>query len=223
MLILGYTLLCQFVLLVEKPLSSIKPVLIAAALPDASASIAGVPTLLRAKTRSYDLALRRQALELYVDGMNFRAHRPASGNQPSQCHQLGQQGCRPRRKSARTRSRLKFWNSTSYTHSSDTHSPPKKEPAYVITCVEQDTRCILGFGVVWTRDWDAMQQVVDDALPAQRYFSDGFATYAQLLYLGMHTVAEGKSQTYSVEGGNAELRNYLARLGRLSRCFSRCI
>ena len=41
-------------------------------------------------------------------------------------------------------------------------------------------------------------------------------------------MTEGKSQTYSVEGGNAELRHYLARLdlarlGRRSRCFLRCI
>ena len=42
-----------------------------------------------------------------------------------------------------------------------------------------------------------MQQVVDDAPPAHRYFSDGFATYAQLLYPGTNTVAEGKSQTYA--------------------------
>jgi hypothetical protein len=32
-----------------------------------------------------------------------------------------------------------------------------------------------------------------------------------------------KSQTYSVEGDNAELRHYLARLVRKSRCFSRRI
>lgn len=32
-----------------------------------------------------------------------------------------------------------------------------------------------------------------------------------------------KSQTYCVEGDNAELRHYLARLGRRSRCFSRCL
>ena len=59
--------------------------------------------------------------------------------------------------------------------------------------------------------------------PAHRYFSDGFPTYAQLLYPGTHAVAPGKSQTYSVEGDNAELRHYLARLARRSRCFSRCI
>ena len=103
----------------------------------------------------------------------------------------------------------------------------------MLTCVDPSTRCILGFGVVWRRDWEAMQQVVDDALPAHRYFSDGFPTYAQLLYPGTHTVAEGKSETYSVEGDNAELRHYLARyylaryylacLGGRSRCFSRCI
>ena len=77
--------------------------------------------------------------------------------------------------------------------------------------------------VVWEREWDALQQVVNDAPPAHRYFSDGFPTYAQLMYPGEHRVAPGKSETFSVEGDNAELRHYLARLGRKSRCFSRCL
>lgn len=76
---------------------------------------------------------------------------------------------------------------------------------------------------MWERTWEALQQVVDDSPPAVRYFSDGFSTYAQLLYEGTHAVAPGKSQTFSVEGDNAELRHYLARLGRKSRCFSRCL
>ena len=85
----------------------------------------------------------------------------------------------------------------------------------------------MGFGVVWNRDWEAMQQVVDDAPPAYRYFSDGFNVYPTLLTLlyapGRHAVALGKSETFSVEGDNAELRHSLARLGRRSRCFSRCL
>ena len=89
--------------------------------------------------------------------------------------------------------------------------------------MDRDSRCVLGFGVVWERDREAMQQVVDDAPPAASYFSDGFATYAQLTYPGVHQVAPGKSQTFSVEGDNAELRHYLARLVRKSRCFSRCL
>lgn len=40
---------------------------------------------------------------------------------------------------------------------------------------------------------------------------------------GRYTPMPGKSETYRVERDNAELRHYLARLARLSRCFSRCI
>ena len=48
--------------------------------------------------------------------------------------------------------------------------------------------------------------------------------YPTLVYApGAHEVAPGKSQTYSVEGNNAEMRHYLARLARRSRCFSRCL
>jgi hypothetical protein len=40
---------------------------------------------------------------------------------------------------------------------------------------------------------------------------------------GTHTAMYDKSQIYSVEAVNADLRRYPARLGRRSRCFSRCI
>ena len=74
------------------------------------------------------------------------------------------------------------------------------------------------------RDGEAMQTVIDRGPPAGRYFSDGFNVYPTLMYApGVHAVAPGKSQTYSVEAGNADLRHYLARLGRRSRCFSRCL
>ena len=84
---------------------------------------------------------------------------------------------------------------------------------------------MLSFGVVYERDWDSLQQLVEDAPPARAYFSDGFPTYAQLCYPagGTYTQLTDKSQTYSVEGDNAELRHYLARLARKSRCFSRCL
>ena len=75
-----------------------------------------------------------------------------------------------------------------------------------MTCVDRANRCILGFGIVWERDWDTLQQVVDDAPPAHRYFSDGLPTYAQLLYPGSHAVAPGKSEIFSVEGDDADPR-----------------
>ena len=39
----------------------------------------------------------------------------------------------------------------------------------------------------------------------------------------LYTPMPDKSETYRVEGDNAELRHYLARLARKSRCFSRCV
>ena len=93
-----------------------------------------------------------------------------------------------------------------------------------MTCVDRATRCIRGFGIVWERDADALQAVVGAAPPARHYFSDGFNGYPSLLYApGVHAVAPGKSETFSVKGDNAELRHYLARLGRRNRCFSRCL
>jgi len=68
-----------------------------------------------------------------------------------------------------------------------------------------------------------MQQVVDQGPAARMYHSDAFAIYNLLTYYpGRYTVSVGKTDTYSVEGDNAELRHYLARLARKSRCFSRC-
>lgn len=68
-----------------------------------------------------------------------------------------------------------------------------------------------------------LQRLVDEAPKGRFYFSDGFDEYARLWYHGgCYQVSQGKTDTYSVEGDNAELRHYLARLARKSRCFSRC-
>jgi IS1 family transposase len=67
-----------------------------------------------------------------------------------------------------------------------------------------------------------LQSVIDRAPEAENYYTDGFLMYQDLSYWGSHTMLKDKSQTYSVEGGNADIRHYLARLARSSRCFSRC-
>lgn len=59
---------------------------------------------------------------------------------------------------------------------------------------------------------------------AVQYHSDALAVYQALVCApGQHTAHLGKSETYAVEGDNAELRHYLARIARRSRCFSQCI
>jgi IS1 family transposase len=93
-----------------------------------------------------------------------------------------------------------------------------------VTAVDRATRCIVSWAVVWERTWEALQQSSERAVPAQQSYSDAFPPSETLVYdPGHHAVAPGKSQTYSVEAAKAELRHYLARLGRRSRCFSRSL
>lgn len=62
-----------------------------------------------------------------------------------------------------------------------------------------------------------------ESVQGHDYYSDNFEAYKTVLYSpAIHHAMDNKSQTYSVEGDNADLRHYLARLGRRSRCFSRC-
>jgi insertion element IS1 protein InsB len=93
-----------------------------------------------------------------------------------------------------------------------------------VTNVDRATRCIVGWDVLWERTENALQTLLDRSPQAKYYYSDEFSTYDTLIYYpGKHRALPNKSQTYSVEADNAELRHYLARLVRKSRCFSRCI
>jgi len=93
-----------------------------------------------------------------------------------------------------------------------------------VTFVDRTTRCILSWAVDFQVDEDVVQGALDRVPSAQWYYSDAAPVYDGLLYdPGIHQAMRDKSQTYSVEADNAELRHYLARLGRKSRCFSRCI
>ena len=62
-----------------------------------------------------------------------------------------------------------------------------------------------------------------ESVQGHDYYSDAYEAYQTVLYWpAIHYPMSDKSQTYSVEGANADLRHYLARLRRKSRCFSRC-
>ena len=97
-----------------------------------------------------------------------------------------------------------------------------------MTAVDRTTRCIVSWSVVEERTFAAMQAVVDRIPPTKQFYSDGLKVYRTLIYTirrldALHEVAPGKSQTYTVEAVNADLRHYMARLTKKSRCFSRCI
>ena len=85
--------------------------------------------------------------------------------------------------------------------------------------------------MVEERTFDTLQPVID-LVPrtCRQFYSDGLNTYPTLLYYeGKHEALPNKSQTYSVEDSNAEIRHYLGRLHRRrwprhrSRCFCRSV
>ena len=99
----------------------------------------------------------------------------------------------------------------------------EKNVVYLVTAVDRATRCILSWAVLAQRSVAPMQAVIDRAWGAKHYYSDNFSTYATLVYpegATYHAMLD-KSQTYTVESVNADLRHFLARLARHSRCFSR--
>ena len=90
--------------------------------------------------------------------------------------------------------------------------------------VARDTRLIVGCCVMKERSWIAMQEFVDRLPQADRYCSDALAVYQELMWPdgGSHIVSQKKEETFTIESLNADLRTYLGRLKRRSRCFSRC-
>ena len=85
--------------------------------------------------------------------------------------------------------------------------------------VDRATRCVLSFDVVTERTSEALQACLEKALQAKQYYSDAFPAYDTLYYGAPHEMRTDKDETYSVEAVNADLRHYLKRLARRSRCF----
>lgn len=91
--------------------------------------------------------------------------------------------------------------------------------------VSRESGLITGCAVMEERTEAKMQAFVDDLPPASFYCSDGFSLYQALVWSpdSQHLISKMKEQTHTIESINAQLRTYLARLKRKSRCFSRCI
>lgn len=80
----------------------------------------------------------------------------------------------------------------------------------------------MSWRVVTERTAEVVQDMLDEVPDSFQYCTDGFSIYVGRNYhRGWHLVAHGKSQTYSVEGDNAELRHNLKCLARATRCFAK--
>lgn len=87
--------------------------------------------------------------------------------------------------------------------------------------MDRATRCILSWDAVSERTTAAMQACLERAPQAKQYYSDAFPAYDNLYYGAPYELRTDKVETFAVEAVNADLRHYLKRLARRSRCFSR--
>jgi len=96
------------------------------------------------------------------------------------------------------------------------------ENVYFMTMVSRNPRKIVGFDVAFDKSPKRIQQIVDNSPPADMYYTDGYLGYIDVVYPGRHIRnVHDKSNTYTVEGVNADLRHYIPVLTRKSRCFAR--
>jgi IS1 family transposase len=101
-------------------------------------------------------------------------------------------------------------------------SAKTRENVYIMTAVSRNPRQIRGFAVSLDKSSPRIQAMVDAAPDAEKYFTDGYAAYLDVIYPGQHIQnIRDKSSTFTVESVNADLRHYIPVLARRSRCFAR--
>ena len=99
-----------------------------------------------------------------------------------------------------------------------------RENVYLTTMVSREPRQIAGFDVAFDKSSARIQQIVDSAPAAEQYCTDGWNGYVDVIYPGRHIWnMHDKSDTFTVEGVNADLRHYIPVLARRSRCFARTL
>ena len=103
------------------------------------------------------------------------------------------------------------------------HTKKEKNKIYVITLVNREKRQIVGYDIAFDESRERIQKLVDSSPKADHYYSEAYSAYSEICYHGTHTALKNKSQTYTVEGVNSDLMNYIPPLRRKSKCFFRSI
>ena len=99
-----------------------------------------------------------------------------------------------------------------------------QENLYIMLAVSRSPREIVGYDVAFDKAPERIQAIVDNSPPAEFYCTDGYLGYVDVVYPGKHIRnIRDKSDTFTVEGVNADLRHYIPILARRSRCFARTL
>ena len=76
----------------------------------------------------------------------------------------------------------------------------------VITLVSREKRQIVGYDIAFDKSRERIQKLVDSSPKAEHDYSDACSAYAEICYEGRNTSLKNKSQTYTVESVNSDLR-----------------
>jgi len=99
-----------------------------------------------------------------------------------------------------------------------------RENAYVMTMISSNPRQIVGVDVAFDKEARRIQNIVDTSPPAEKYATDGYLAYCDVVYYGKHIRnVRDKKSTHNVESINADLRHYIPLLRRRSKCFARSL
>jgi IS1 family transposase len=95
---------------------------------------------------------------------------------------------------------------------------------YITILVSRSPRQIVGFDVVFDTASERIQKIADNAPNTKAYATDGFLGCLDVVYFVKHirNVID-KSDTFIVEGINADIRHYIPVIARRSRCFIRTL
>jgi IS1 family transposase len=93
-----------------------------------------------------------------------------------------------------------------------------------MTMLSRDPRQIVAFAVDKSVSSAKIQEMVDNTLQAENYYTDGGVGYLGVDFIGRHRRnVRDKGDTHNIESSNADIRCYIVGLQRRSRCFFRSI
>ncbi len=86
----------------------------------------------------------------------------------------------------------------------------RKNKIYMITLVSREKRQIVGYNVAYYKSIERIHRLLKKSPKAEHYYSDAYSAYSEVCYYGTHISLKNKSETYTIEGVNSDLRNYIA-------------
>jgi len=172
---------------------------------------------LDSKAREYSEEIRQQAIKTYYAGASGRSVGKVFGFSKANVYNWIKKTAQDLRSNFQILELNESYWFTGEKPNTETH-----ENTYVITMVSRLPRQIVVFDVVFDKAPERIQKIVDNDPEAEYYCTDGYLGYIDIVYPGKPIRnAHDKSDTFTVESINSDLRHYIPILRRRSRCFPR--